>query len=47
MLKIAALVDAVATAHENHCLRRSEHVFATDWAVAIRRALDAFMGFSD
>ncbi len=43
MLVVASVVDAVAAAHEDHSLRRGEHVFATDRAIAVSGAFDAAM----
>jgi len=44
VLIIASLVDAVATEHKDNRPGRSEHVLSTDWAVAVRYSLYAFMG---
>ena len=47
VLVIAAVMDAVATAHEDDGLRRGEHVFTTNRTVAIGGALDAAMSITD
>lgn len=39
----AIVMDAVSTTHENHRLRRSKHVFATNRAVTFRRPFDTTM----
>lgn len=47
MLVIALFMDAVSACHENDGLRRCEHVFATDGAVAVCRTFNAFVGALD
>ena len=37
MLFIAFMVDAVTTLHKDYGLLGGKHVFAADWAVAVRR----------
>jgi hypothetical protein len=44
VLVIARLVNAVATKHENNGSRGCEHIFPTDWTIAIRHPFYAFVG---
>jgi hypothetical protein len=41
---VACFVDTVTAQHEDHRRRRSEHIFTTNWTVAVRDTLDAFVG---
>ena len=47
MFVVAAVVDAVAAAHEDDSLRRGEHVIAADGTVTISGALDAAVRIAD
>lgn len=40
---VAYLVDAMAAKHEDNCPRGCEHIFPTDWTIAIRYPLDALV----
>ena len=44
VLLVTGEMDAVAAAHENHGLRRCEHVFAANRTITISGTLDATMG---
>lgn len=38
------MVDTVSTSHDNHGLRRGEHIITADWTIALSRSFDAPMG---
>lgn len=47
MLVVTAMVDAMATSHEDDSLRRCEHVLAAYRAVTVRRAFYTTVGLSN
>ena len=47
VLIVAAVMNAVAAAHEDHCLGRGEHVVSADWTITVGGALNAAVGVAD